>query len=218
MATVLIDYENVGGAYGLEGAEYLNEKDDLCIFYSKSCPNIRRADSMNIEESGCTFRLCELKQTRKNALDFYIATEAGIAYMSGEKNIVLVTRDDGFESIRDYFKVRRFEANLVIAPTIERGLLKLIGKEDSVRREQLLSKNDRLLLSAECARIDERRRIRESVVDCFEGTEYEDEISRVLSCIDRIGITSKQDLYRESLHEFGRASGTIIYNMLKQVV
>ena len=138
--------------------------------------------------------------------------------MSGAKNIVLISRDEGFESIRDYFKVKRFDANVVVAPTIERGLLKLIGKENDVRREQLLCKNDRLKLSAECARIDERRRIRQSIVNCFEGTEYEDEISRVLSCVDRIGITSKQDLYRGSLHEFGRTSGTIIYNMLKQVV
>lgn len=218
MITVLVDYQNVVGKFGLVGAEYLSEDDDLCIFYSNECANIRKAESMYIEESGCSFRLCKLKAPRKNALDFYIAAEAGIAFMSGSKHIIIVTRDIGLESIRDYFKVKNYHTIPIIASTIEEGLWKLSEKEDCELTRLIRSKNRKIDLTAECARIDERKRIKEIVTECLSGTEYADEVARVLSCIEKTGTTSKKDLYRGSLHEFGIASGTVIYNMLKQVV
>lgn len=46
MATFLIDYENVFAHVGLKGAEFLNENDKVYIFYSQSCPSIRK-DGMN---------------------------------------------------------------------------------------------------------------------------------------------------------------------------
>ena len=67
MATVLVDYENVCGRFGLLGAEYLNERDNLILFYSAACSNINRYDVRHIEESGCSFRVCELRKSRKNA-------------------------------------------------------------------------------------------------------------------------------------------------------
>ena len=33
MASLLVDYENVQGFHGLKGVQYLNEKDNLIIFY-----------------------------------------------------------------------------------------------------------------------------------------------------------------------------------------
>ncbi len=218
MATILVDYENVSGANGLSGAEYLSEKDDLCIFYSNVCKTISREDSSHIEGTGCSFRICELRFTRKNALDFYIATEAGIAYESGAKQIIIVSRDEGFKSVCDYFEVKGYDAQIILAPTIEFGLLKLKSSSLSEVNRNLISRKERIVLSAECARINERRDIRLSIEECFAGTEYADFIPRVLACIDGIGVQSKKDLYTRSLHEFGRSSGTRIYNMLKQVV
>ena len=217
MVTVFVDYENVSGDYGLSGAEYLTKDDDLRIFYSKSCPTIRREDLSHIEESGCSLSLCELDTVRKNALDFYIATEAGIAYQSGAKYIILVTRDDGFQSIKDYFKVRNLDAVLIIACSIEKGLLNISGKERN-KRKNLMKRNEKIMLSAESARINEQKALRKLIIECLSETEYANDIPRVLEYIDRVGTSSKKDLYRESLHEFGRASGTVIYNMVKKVV
>ena len=218
MISVFVDYENVIGYYGLTGAEYLSNNDDLCIFYSKDCANIRRVDSIHIEESDCSFRLCKLEVTRKNALDFYIATEAGIACKSGVDNIIIVTRDSGLESIRDYFKIMKLPTQLIIAPTIERGLLNIPSRSKNEGIKLLTRKNERIDLSAEWARIDEHKRMRRSVIECFSGTEYAGDISRVLSCVEKAGTSAKKDLYRNSIHEFGRISGTVIYNMLKEVV
>ncbi len=49
MATILVDYENVCGSFGLSGAEFLTESDDLCLFYSNllmgRCYYIMQIDS-----------------------------------------------------------------------------------------------------------------------------------------------------------------------------
>ena len=217
MVTILVDYENVNGKYGLNGAEYLMEDDDLHIFYSGSCPNIRLKDITDIEESGCSLSICELGAVRKNAMDFYIATEAGIAYQSGAEYIIIVTQDDGLHSVKDYFEARELDAKLIVASSIEKGLLKLKGKERH-KRIGLDRKNVKQNLLQEYARISERRAIKKRIVDCLSGTEFEEDISRVLACVDKVGISSKQDLYRGSMHEFGIVSGTAIYNMLKKVV
>lgn len=218
MATILVDYENVCGSNGLAGAEYLTRNDDLCIFFSKVCPNISLEDSERIEKSGCEFRLCELKVPRKNALDFYIATEAGAVSAAGEERIIIVSKDAGFNSVRDYFQVKEAGLQIVVAKTVEEGLKQLSGPEDNERKKQIHDRSAKANLMAECARINERKAMKESIAACLEGTEYEGLMNRVLSCVDRVGTTSKKDLYHGSLHEFGREYGTKIYNMLKQVV
>ena len=218
MATILVDYENVAGTYGLNGVEYLVEDDELIIFYSGSCHSIRRDDSERIENSGCTFKICALERSRKNALDFYIATEAGCSYMSGEKHIIIVTNDQGFKSIQDYFQIKDRTVQLIIASTIEQGLMKLNAAGEFERKRAILDRNEKVLLSDVCARIDERRAIKRAVIERLAGTEYAGEVSRVLSCIEQTGTESMIKLYQGSLHEFGRESGIKIYNMLKQVV
>lgn len=65
MATILVDYENVHVCHGLKGADALNEKDALIIFYSNSCAKVRYDAIQEIRESGCRFRVIKLKETGK---------------------------------------------------------------------------------------------------------------------------------------------------------
>ena len=218
MATILVDYENVSGTFGLTGVNYLRDYDDLCIFYSGSCLNMRKEDSNRIEQSGCTFRIRELKTARKNALDFYIATEAGIAITSGVKQIIIVSKDKGLQSVRDYIKMTDPSVQVLNTPTIESGLEQLIGLRDRDRQAEIKDNNLKIKLSDLCARIDERNAVRDAVINRFSDTDYAEIIPDILSCVERVGIESKMKLYRGSLHVFGRESGTVIYNMLKQVV
>lgn len=74
MAAILVDYENVFVSNGLKGVDALSEDDTLIIFYSDSCRKIRREFMQSINNSGCEFRILKLKNSGKNALDFYIAT------------------------------------------------------------------------------------------------------------------------------------------------
>ena len=69
MATILVDYENAHGSRGMQGDEYLTEKDHLIVFYSTVCMKI--------------------------ALDFYIATEAGRLSALGTEEMIIVTQDTG---------------------------------------------------------------------------------------------------------------------------
>ena len=42
MATIFVDYENVGNANGLQGTDVLKSTDTLIIFFSGCCGKIRR--------------------------------------------------------------------------------------------------------------------------------------------------------------------------------
>ena len=61
MATVLVDYENVGAA-GLKGIEYLMEKDRLVLFYSDACKSISRELSDMIAACKCRFEVRNLRK------------------------------------------------------------------------------------------------------------------------------------------------------------
>ena len=95
--------------------------------------------------------------------------------------------------------------------------MRLNGPDYETRAEKKMNYR-RVLLPEAYARINECKKIRESVEECLSGTEYEKDISRILSYVERVNTSSKCDLYRGSLHEFGRTSGIAIYNMLKNVV
>ena len=106
MATILVDYENVSMTDGLKGAEYLDENDTLIIFYSQCCEKIRAEYIEMIEKSRCEFKTYKLAHAGKNALDFYIAVECGCLSMAGEKQIIIISKDKGFEAIVDFFNIK----------------------------------------------------------------------------------------------------------------
>ena len=60
MSVVLIDYQNVSD-HGLEGAEFLKEKDTLLIFTDANNKMIRQDHIDQIESSGCIFHCIMLK-------------------------------------------------------------------------------------------------------------------------------------------------------------
>lgn len=102
----LIDYENVGNA-GMKGCHYLNASDHIIIFYSETRKNMERRFLEDIANSGCTFETCKLCKTGKNALDFYITSKLGEIFGGGfDETSVIVSRDAGFQAVRDYWDKR----------------------------------------------------------------------------------------------------------------
>ena len=176
MAAILVDYENVSATDGLKGAEYLEEKDTLIIFYSRCCEKIRAEYIEQIENSKCRFLTYKLVRAGKNALDFYIATECGVLLQSGEKQIAVVSEDKGFHSVADYFSIRPEAENVMvtIAPTIDQALLYLSAKEDHERRKLIRESMKELDLGVECARLEERNAFRNTILNAFEGTKYQE--------------------------------------------
>lgn len=153
MATILVDYENVVGSNGLKGVDALQNDDVFIIFYSSCCGKIRNEYMQQIKNSCCEFRIIKLKGTGKNALDFYIATECGIASEKGEKQLAIISNDKGYQAVMDFFEVskRTQEIQIIRAGNVEIALTMLENAENAGRKEKLLNRMEMVELELEYA-------------------------------------------------------------------
>lgn len=217
MAAILVDYENVNGSNGLKGADALCADDTLIIFYSNCCGKIRCDYLQDIKDSGCEFRVVKLKGSGKNALDFYIAAECGIISERGEKKIGIISNDKGFQAVIDFFCVNRD-----VARGIEKCkcILYISGFHNLRfrgiwRRKMLQNRMSTLDLAAECARIEERNKMRKELEGILEGTEYEERTAEIIDFMESKKLQGKKELYTGSLHSFGQKDGRVIYHLIK---
>lgn len=220
MATFLVDYENLPLTGGLAGVEYLNENDTLYIFYSSACTNIRNMHIKAIEKSNCRLKTYRLPAPGKNATDFCIATECGIACKSGEKYIAIISHDKGFQAIRNYAKNSSDMQKTVIAlsPSIEEALVSLNAPEDAERRKQIKHRLRLLDIDSAVAKIEEVRSLQERITSSLTGTEFEESIPVITEYCIRNHKQPARVRYLHALHEFGRKDGLEIYRHLKCVV
>lgn len=220
MAAVLVDYENVWGAHGLKGVEYLDVEDILYIFYSQCCGKIRAEYMDAIRRTECDFRIYKLANAGKNALDFYIASECGVLSQSGESQIVIVSNDKGFKAVADFFQLKKGagKTKVVIASNIENGLMALNTADNTARRQELQDRSRMLDIAVEHARYTEHNSMKNRLRAAFSGTEYEHMISRIFAYAEDHQDAAPRQLYTGSLHAFGRRNGTAIYQILKTVV
>ena len=165
MATVLVDFENVNAKDGLRGVQYLTEKDSLHIFYSESCRSIRTDYCETIMESQCQFGISKLINTGKNALDFYIACEAGIAAAHGEQQLLIISADKGFLAVSDFLQKCKdeFEMQVVIASSIEKALMQLNDPGNAHRKQLIKSKTNMI----DIASVDKKRSRKELYTGCL---------------------------------------------------
>lgn len=209
----LVDYENVG-CNGMRGSEYLNEQDRVIIFYSDARKNIERRYLEAITDSGCTFEICKLCKTGKNALDFYIATRLGELMGEGYRGItVIVSNDGGFQAVRDYWEKRAEQKRRVfVSSSIEIGIAS--SNENNARTKELKKQRQTLTIGSYYAAYAEKKRIREVLEQLFAGTEYEAMVSEIQNLIGGKEKAARV-IYLNSLHLFGRKNGLAIYNKLK---
>lgn len=217
MAAILVDYENVNGSNGLRGTEALCDNDILIIFYSGCCGKIRYDYMQEIRESGCEFRVIKLKETGKNALDFYIAAECGVMSERGEEQIAIISNDKGFQAVIDFFSINHNTARVQVvkAGNIEDALVLFSAPEDVIRRQTIQRRKTLLDLAAECARIEERNKVRKEVQSILQGTGYEKRTAEIIDFIKTRRNKGRKILYTESLHCFGRKDGIAIYKLIK---
>ena len=212
----MLDYENIQSSRGMQGFNYLMRGDKIYLFYSISCSNIRHEYIEHINREGCEFHIIKLKQSRKNALDFYIATKAGVLAKEGESQIAIISGDKGLRSIADYFG--EYEApsiKVVVDISIEKGLLALDAPDDAERRNKIrrAAKNDSI--EVEHARIGERQKMRNTLEEMFLGTPLESKVGHIISFYEASQNYSLKQKYTQSLHWFGKAEGLQVYQKLK---
>lgn len=112
----LVDYENVK-MHGLDGISKLNKDDVVCIFYSKNADSLTFDLHKRINESQATILYQKVDVGSKNALDFQLATYLGYIIHENAEKVVLyniVSKDQGFLSLVDYWKKRKIEVSLVV--------------------------------------------------------------------------------------------------------
>ena len=96
--------------------------------------------------------------------------------------------------------------------------MKLKGQEDNARKRIIKEKTRPLNIDAEQARIKEQRVVAERISRAFAGTEYEENMDKILNFVEKQEMNVPKLLYTGSLHEFGRKDGQAIYQRLKMVV
>lgn len=140
--------------------------DDLLAHGHNVTIVIRGTTLNSYGDSGCEFRIIKLKGTGKNALDFYIATECGIASEKGEKQLAIISNDKGYQAVMDFFEVRKEtqEIQIVRAGNVETALTMLETAEKADRKEKLLNRMEMVELEPEYAewKRNERRQERKT--------------------------------------------------------
>lgn len=206
---ILVDVENVSNA-GLRGSEYLLASDHVILFYSDAASHLEARYLEDIRNSGCGFEICRLVRGRKNALDFYIATRLGEIFGGGGRGpALIVSRDDGFQSLRDYWSARAEPSRRVlVSENIERGIvsLNLPDQRTALIRQRMKSTD----ISAFHAACEERGRLRRMLEESFAGTE---EIEAFLNLKKESG---PKVIYLDALRRFGRKNGLEVYRRLKR--
>lgn len=211
----LIDYENVNYA-GLAGTEFLKKEDTVCIFFSDVCDKIIAYRMKDIEMSGCNLEICKLKNVRKNALDFYIASKVGeILAIDKTAKIAIVSSDHGFASVLDYWKPRLEVHNqLVRCNTIAKAISYVCGED--VRKQLVSERLSVLDLQTEFAKYEERNRIVKMLEEMLGDTEYERYIPTIVNML--IARNTPKILYLNSLKSFGKKDGIEVYRKIKECV
>ena len=209
----LVDYENVGNA-GMKGSYYLNESDYIIIFYSESRKNMERRLLDDIINSGCAFEICKLCKKGKNALDFYIVSKIGELFGGGfTETAVIVSRDTGFQAVRDYWDKRAVhKRRVLLANCVEDGIVS--SNENSERTRELKHLRENLAIGGFFADYTEKMRIRAVIKSLFEGTEYEEMTEEIQKLMEGKEKTPRV-IYLNCLHFFGKDSGLEIYNKIK---
>lgn len=113
MGCFLVDYENVQSGAPFCGIDTLTAEDDIYFFYSDNAKKIEEYYWQLLISSPCKKHFIKLKQTGKNALDFYIAVQ-----------VVIISNDKDFTAVVDYVKLmeKTKVQHVVIASSIIEAL------------------------------------------------------------------------------------------------
>lgn len=208
----LVDFENVRNE-GLRGAQYLLEEDIMIIFFSCACDRIQQGCFCQIMESLCRLDICKLKNSGKNALDFYIAARTGEIFGGGYSGKVsIVSKDQGFRAVRDYWKEKgKNSREVVLGANLEQCILS--ANENRMRTDRVREQLKSVSLEAEFARYEERRKIRSILKEVFSDTVFEERLDIIQGLFEKQ--LGKKVLYLDSVKTFGRRDGLEIYRRVK---
>ena len=210
----LVDYENVSNE-GLMGYEFLMPEDKLYLFYSESVRNIRKQISLKIFHPSMDVHLYKLRTARKNAIDFYIASKLGeVIERYDLKKAAVVTKDQGFQSIADFWgHVSEKQCKVILEKSIAECILKFGNNDEQYRtvKYQMMP----VPLENVYNEYEQQKDLEGRVKIQLAGTEFEEECSKVIDIFAHAD--NKKGLYLSSLKQFGRERGTRLYASIRDI-
>ncbi|MBR0397600.1 MAG: hypothetical protein IJI10_04940 [Eubacterium sp.] len=208
----MIDYENVNAA-GMEGCDLLNSEDEVYLFYSASCARMRKEHLDALIVSGCRFHAHKLEDKGQNALDFYIAVQAGACFAGGRSELAIISQDNGFKAVQQFARLKKSNSHVILAGTIKAAIAKMNDESDQRIIEVRQALETRSIEAAYNAMRHEQK-CRRMIVELLHDTKYQDDAEEVI----RLYVKNKGKkvlLYRELLHQFGKTSGLELYRLIK---
>lgn len=210
----LIDYENVLKS-GFIGTHLLNRKDSLIIFFSEQCKTIDGKIFSEINKSKCKIAVRKLAKASPNALDFYIASEAGRIFGAGYAGeIAIVSKDNGFQAVVDYWATKEQGNRTVITgASIENCMLH--SKIDETRPK--IIKEERISISLETLGKNSPEESKTSLIkSLLQDTPFENCSDKIEDCV--FSAVDKPSVYQNIVKEFGVDTGAAIYKYVKPLV
>jgi len=214
----LVDYENIQSE-GLEGIEYIEETDMVCLFYNgNNASTMRNKYAEPLYGSGCKIKIAKLQTPVKNALDFYIGAMLGELIGQGEEGpFAIISNDKGFQAVRDYWgKISQNKREIILVNSIEKAILTEKGKTE---RGRIVSH-----------RLDSVK-IEVSYAVHQKEIELEEKIGRLMAEAEIAGEVKKEPireflkkketgkiLYLDLLKSYGRQNGLRLYRAAKKCI
>lgn len=213
----LVDYENVKND-GLRGVEFLTDQDTLILFYSKAASHCEKRYLEKITQSGCNVEIYKLVKTGKNGLDFYIATKVGEIFGSGEKGpLVIISKDGGFQAVRDYWeKVSNSKNRVHLSTNIEKGIV--AGGENNSRFQNVKVSLESTDMEKFFSAYAKGQEFQDAVGKVLLGCGYKNDVPAVLKLLKKENMDNKMAIYMALIQKFGQKKGLKIYHIIKPVL
>ena len=100
--TYLIDLENVNSG-GFEGADNLDESDELIVFFSEKADTLKIPTITALLKTAAQIKFYKCKNGIMNAMDFDIVSVLGII-CTQDREFVIVSRDKGFDVVVERYR------------------------------------------------------------------------------------------------------------------
>lgn len=159
--------------------------------------------------------LYRLRTARKNAIDFYIASKLGeLIGRYGIKKAAIVTKDQGFQSVADFWgHVAENRCKVILEKSISDCILKSGNNDEQYRtvKYQMMP----VPLENLYNEYERQKALEGKVRIQLAGTEFEEECSKVIDIFAHAD--NKKGLYLSSLKQFGRERGTRLYANIRDI-
>lgn len=150
MSFYLMDFENVKSD-GFYGIEKLTKHDTVAIFYSENTDRLSIDVHRKIMSSKAEFQYFPVSVGGKNALDFQLSSYLGyIAAENKNENIYIVSRDNGFKFIINFWKELNDDINISLCTAISKENNRVTAAVVTENENTTAKNNSFVIPSDEC--------------------------------------------------------------------